>query len=504
MSDNLFSFPGESTGQDAGDFFGGAGGVAFTDLGSADEVENPFTKMTPPTEAPASGEAASVTPSPAPGQQAQDQLGTTQTPPPAAPPAVPASAETPKTPPAQTTEETNPLLAAMDLQEKKNAAKTAAPIFAQLPVFSYNGSEEPIENVDQTFEELRLAKADDFPEFDEAQSISWTVTYGKIVKNVATPRKTKIGNLKREIESSKEFMDALKKAADKRPKCIVKPKVTMQKKGECAYKGIFPRLADARASKKAISFIPAQDGRVYERRVTCAGEFITPTSGVRYLDDIRAGFAPALPLIPYSLMEQAVTLFRCLMDNGKGGCPLEALVHIYWDREEKRFFLYVPTQTVGKRGQQFRLMEKLLQRGQRPQRGERQPLVGPRQTQQAKIPAVVQHRGLLLSNVGVNVTEGDIGRLHFSHVTEGLKKKSLVAQGKNHADHRLQRGADVTDGQPQNCSANVTDGRGFCGENVTGGHTGIYSPDVTEGQREKGKWSERIKKKSPASAMGST
>ena len=236
----------------------------------------------------------------------------------------------------------------MDLQEKKNAAKTAAPIFAQLPVFSYNGTEEPIENIDQTFEELRLAKADDFPEFDEAQSISWTVTYGKIVKNVATPRKTKIGNLKREIESSKEFMDALKKAADKRPKCIVKPKVTMQKKGECAYKGIFPRRADARASKKAISFIPAQDGRVYERRVTCAGEFITPTSGVRYLDDIRAGFAPALPLIPYSLMEQAVTLFRCLMDNGKGGCPLEALVHIYWDREEKRFFLYVPTQTVGK------------------------------------------------------------------------------------------------------------------------------------------------------------
>lgn len=40
MSDNLFSFPGESTGQDAGDFFGGAGGIAFTDLGSADEVEN--------------------------------------------------------------------------------------------------------------------------------------------------------------------------------------------------------------------------------------------------------------------------------------------------------------------------------------------------------------------------------------------------------------------------------------------------------------------------------
>lgn len=225
MSDNLFSFPGESTGQDAGDFFGDTGGVAFTDLGSAEEVENPFTKMTPPAEEAAPEEAASVTPPPAPGQQAQNQLETNQTPPPAAPPATSAPAETPKTPPAQTAEEINPLMAAIDLQEKKNAAKAAAPIFAQLPVFSYNGTEEPIENIDQTFEELRLAKADDFPEFDEGQGVSWTVTYGKIVKNVATPRKTKIGSLKREIESSKEFMDALKKAADKRPKCIVKPKV---------------------------------------------------------------------------------------------------------------------------------------------------------------------------------------------------------------------------------------------------------------------------------------
>lgn len=348
MSDNLFSFPGESAGQDAGDFFGGAEGVAFTELGSMDEVENPFADMAPLAEAMPAADA-SLAPPPVSEQQAQNQPKPTQAPPPAAPPAASAPAEKSKTPSAQAAEEIpNPLMAAIDLQEKKNAAKAAAPIFAQLPVFSYNGNEEPIENVDQTFEELRLAKADDFPEFDEAQSISWTVTYGKIKKAVTNPRKTKVGDLKREIEGSKEFMDALKKAADKRPKCIVKPTVTMQKKGECAYKGIFPHLTDARASSKTICFIPAQDGRVYERRVTGAGEFITPTSGVTYLDDIRAGFAPALPRIPYNLMEQAVALFRCLMDDGEGGCPLEALVHIYWDREEKRFFLHVPAQKVGK------------------------------------------------------------------------------------------------------------------------------------------------------------
>ena len=347
MSDNnLFDFSEESTGLDASNIFGGAD---FTDLGSADDGENPFAGMTPPEPEAAPVPAA---PAPKPVQQAASQPAPQPEPRPAATPATspapPVPTEQPKTPPAQPVEEPNPLMAAMDLQEQKNARQAAAPVFAQLPVFSYNGNEEPIENTEQTFEELRLAKADDFPEFDEAQSISWSVTYGKISKSVATPRKTKIGDLKREIESSKEFMDALKKATDKRPKCIVKPTVKMQKKGEGTYKGIFPRMADARASDKTICFIPARDGRVYERRVTGAGEFVTPTSGVTYLDEIRAGFSPALPRIPYALMEQAIALFRSLMNAGENLQPVEALVHIYWDRVEQKFFLHVPYQSVGK------------------------------------------------------------------------------------------------------------------------------------------------------------
>lgn len=343
MSENLFSFPGESTGPED-DIFGVPG---FTDLGSADDSENPFLSMEPSTPPTADASAEPVTEPQTAAPQPASQPASQKVTPLPTPPAPPVRQEQPQTPPAQAEEDnSNPLLAAMDLQEQKNARQAAAPIFAQLPVFSYNGNEEPIENTEQTFEELRLAKADDFPEFDEAQSISWTVTYGKISKTVGTPRKTKIGDMKREIESSKDFMDALKKARDKRPKCIVKPTVRMQKKGDCSYKGIFPRMADARASGKTICFIPARDGHVYERRVTGAGEFVTPTSGVTYLDDIRAGFAPALPRIPYVLMEQATALFRCLMDMG--GHPLEALVHIYWDREEQEFFLHVPNQYVRK------------------------------------------------------------------------------------------------------------------------------------------------------------
>ena len=67
-------------------------------------------------------------------------------------------------------------------------------------------------------------------------------------------------------------MDALKKAKDKKPKCIVTPIVKMQKKGVLAangYKGVFSSLDEARTSDKTICFIPARDGQVYERRVPC-------------------------------------------------------------------------------------------------------------------------------------------------------------------------------------------------------------------------------------------
>ena len=235
----------------------------------------------------------------------------------------------------------------MERQEEKTAPKVAEPIFAQLPVFSYNGSEAPIEDTEQTFDELRLSKLTDFPEFDEAQSLSWKVVYGKIVKEIVLPKKTKIGQIKREIETSKEFINALKKATDKHPKCLVKPSISMQKKGDAsAYKGAFLYLSEAQASPKTITFIPGRDGKVYERRITGAGEFVTPAENITVLDEIRPGFHPSLPRIPYSLMEQAIGLFRTMMRKGKGRQPAEALVHFYWDKQEQRYFIRVPKQIV--------------------------------------------------------------------------------------------------------------------------------------------------------------
>ena len=184
MSDNnLFSFPEGSVGQAGGDIFDSAG---FTDLGS-DNTDNPFVGMTAPASADtAAGTVQTQEPAPQPQPQqapaqiqqdlqpqpifqhvqaeAQPQTATVQTAPQQTPPPVqtapqtaPTAGNQPQTSAAAATEEPNPLLAAMYLQDQSNARKAAAPVFAQLPVFSYNGNEEPIENTEQTFEELRLA-----------------------------------------------------------------------------------------------------------------------------------------------------------------------------------------------------------------------------------------------------------------------------------------------------------------------------------------------------------
>ncbi|WP_297722298.1 hypothetical protein [Intestinimonas sp.] len=252
------------------------------------------------------------------------------------------------TPHAQGSDEgENPLLAMMDIQETKNIQAANTSLFAQLPQFSYNGTTEVIENLDQTFEELREAKAEDFTELEEAASVTWNITYGAVTKKVAKPKKTKIGELKREIETSKAFLDGLKKSTTKKPACIVKPSVTMKPKGIALYKGVFLTMEEAEDSGKTITFIPSGDGLVYERRVTEAGEFVTPASEVKLLNKIIPGFVSALPRIPYALFSQALALFRYMMDAREDGTPLEALVHIYWDKEDEKFILHVPRQSVG-------------------------------------------------------------------------------------------------------------------------------------------------------------
>ena len=238
---------------------------------------------------------------------------------------------------------TNPLAEVLAGQDKT----VQQSIFTKLPIFEHGAVKEPIEDLEQTFEDLRLAKSDDFPELEDGIRVSWDVVYGKVRKSVPTPKKTKIGEFKKSIETSKEFTDALKKDKDKSPDCIIKPRITAQSKGEKlplpAYKGLFTNLQDAEASGKVITIVPGRDGKVYEIRREEAGTFITPSGECGELSDIEAGFIPALPLIPRERLLEILGFFRSLMQDGYN---YEAIANIYWDREHEEFITVIPKQCV--------------------------------------------------------------------------------------------------------------------------------------------------------------
>jgi len=214
------------------------------------------------------------------------------------------------------------------------------------PVFEYAGVVENINDVAKTFDKLRKEKSADFPELEDGKTVSWTMEYGKIVKTVSDPKAMSIGKMKAGIEKSKEFLESLKKAKDKNPSCKVKPRVTAQSKGTVsAYKGVFANMDEAQAAGKTISIIPAKDGRVYEIRDTEMGRFITPVTSCEMLSEIKAGFVPSLPRIPSELMMKVIAFFRHYAVQGDGN---EALVNVYWDKENREFLSDTPEQTVTK------------------------------------------------------------------------------------------------------------------------------------------------------------
>ena len=223
-------------------------------------------------------------------------------------------------------------------------------------MFEYAGATEDITDISKTFEELRIEKANDFPELEDGKRVSWSVEYGKVTKNVSDPKNTSIAKMKTDIEMSKEFMDALKKSKDKNPACKVKPRVTAQSKGTiAAYKGVFTTVEDAETAGKVISIVPGKDGKVYEIRNTDMGKFITQTGDCDMLSEVRAGFISALPLIPMDMIMRIVAFFRSYIHCGT---EREALLNVYYDKHTQEFVVDAPEQTVTKASVESKISEK--------------------------------------------------------------------------------------------------------------------------------------------------
>ena len=326
---NPFESLGKEEGLDVAAIFGG--GVQGSDT-------NPFE--TAPV--PASAAEPLRAEEPEQPKQSIDQPAVAEQP---ARPETPTPVEEQPQPPAPAAPAANPLQAALEEKAAQEQKAVAQSLFEKAPVFSYGSAKDPISDGAMTFEELRIAKSEDFPELAEGKRVSWSVEYGKITKQITDPKGKTIQSIKEEIERSKEFLEGLKKAKDKNPDCLVKPRVTAQSKGIAAYKGVFASMEDARASDKTICLIPAADGKVYEMRKTEMGDFIAPKDNIVDFQAVRAGFTPALPRIPNSLLQQIISFFRCYMEESR---EFEALAHILWDKEQEVFIVYVPPQQVFK------------------------------------------------------------------------------------------------------------------------------------------------------------
>lgn len=232
----------------------------------------------------------------------------------------------------------------LEVQGEKRMLEALA---AKPAIFSYAKVKENIEDRDSTFEDLRQRYEADFPELSDPKTISWTVSYGKTTKSVSNPGSDKVYDIKAEIENSKAFKEALKKAktdAEKNPECIVKLFKKAQTKGEAlsGIKELCLTKAEAAQTNKPIVLLPSKDGRVYEQRRNEIGCFTAPAENVREFEDIRAEFKMALPKIPAHIFSKVMGFFKSISDE----LHYEVLVHILYDTEEKEYIIKVPKQRI--------------------------------------------------------------------------------------------------------------------------------------------------------------
>ena len=232
----------------------------------------------------------------------------------------------------------------LEVQGEKRMLEALA---AKPAIFSYAKVKENIEDRDSTFEDLRQRYEADFPELSDPKTISWTVNYGKTTKSVSNPGSDKVYDIKAEIENSKAFKEALKKAktdAEKNPECIVKLFKKAQTKGEAlsGIKELCLTKAEAAQTNKPIVLLPSKDGRVYEQRRNEIGCFTAPAENVREFEDIRAEFKMVLPKIPAHIFSKVMGFFKSISDE----LHYEVLVHILYDTEEKEYIIKVPKQRI--------------------------------------------------------------------------------------------------------------------------------------------------------------
>ena len=114
--------------------------------------------------------------------------------------------------------------------------------------------------------------------------------------------------LKKPVDDKKAKAKKSKGDEKNEIECKVIPTITAKKKGIMAeYKGLFASVEEAKASGKLISYVPSEEGKVFEVRNNKIGTFIAPTERVTAFKKVKAGFTPALPKIPFKMWSEVIS-----------------------------------------------------------------------------------------------------------------------------------------------------------------------------------------------------
>ncbi len=178
--------------------------------------------------------------------------------------------------------------------------------------------------------------------------MSWSIIYGKTTKFIVNPGSDKVFELKKEIEDSKKFLDEIKKGkseAEKQPRCLVKPRITAQSKGELhipAYKEFVTSLEQAEASSKPIVIFPSRDGKMIEMRGTPIGTFTSPAVHLPEFPLAEEGFENVAAKDTGAYFDDGCEFFRDLSDLYQ----IEALAHILFDENRNKYVIKIPNQEL--------------------------------------------------------------------------------------------------------------------------------------------------------------
>lgn len=107
-------------------------------------------------------------------------------------------------------------------------------------------------------------------------------------------------------------------------------------------RGHFRSIKELAQNIRPINILMGRDG-LYEIRKTELGTFSVKTNYVYDLDEVDEGFCPSLPKIPFKVLAQVLAFFK---KHAAKDEPSEVMAEIYWDREKKEYFAWVPEQIV--------------------------------------------------------------------------------------------------------------------------------------------------------------